>query len=32
MLNRFLSGILHPIIRTGNGAEFSLPGLIVEGL
>ena len=32
MLNRFLSGILHPLIHTGCGAEFGLPGLLVEGL
>lgn len=32
MLDRFLSGLLHPIIHTGYGAEFWLPGMVVEGL
>ncbi|PPQ77390.1 hypothetical protein CVT25_010972 [Psilocybe cyanescens] len=27
MLNRFLEGLLHPMIHTGFGVEFSLPGL-----
>ena len=31
MLNRFFSGALHPFIHTGCGAEFGLPGLLVEG-
>ena len=31
MLARFLSGVLHPIIHVGYGAEFGLPGMIVEG-
>jgi hypothetical protein len=31
MLSRFLAGLLHPMIHTGYGAEFSLPGLLVEG-
>lgn len=31
MLNRFLAGVLHPIIHTGYGAEFGLPGMLVEG-
>jgi len=31
MLSRFLAGILHPLIHTGYGAEFNLPGMIVEG-
>ena len=31
MLNRFLGGLLHPIIHTGYGAEFGIPGMIVEG-
>ncbi|KAF9525663.1 hypothetical protein CPB83DRAFT_896836 [Crepidotus variabilis] len=32
MLNRFLAGLLHPLIHTGHGAEFGLPGMLVEGL
>ena len=32
MLDRFLSGLLHPIIHTGYGAEFRLPGMVVEGI
>ncbi|KJA17353.1 hypothetical protein HYPSUDRAFT_57785 [Hypholoma sublateritium FD-334 SS-4] len=32
MLSRFLSGALHPMIHVGYGAEFGLPGMIVEGL
>lgn len=32
MLSRFLSGILHPLIHTGYGAEFRLPGMVVEGI
>ncbi|KAF8966075.1 hypothetical protein BDZ97DRAFT_1917776 [Flammula alnicola] len=32
MLSRFLSGLLHPMIHTGYGAEFNLPGMVVEGL
>ncbi|KAF9483644.1 hypothetical protein BDN70DRAFT_873484 [Pholiota conissans] len=32
MLSRFLSGVLHPMIHTGYGAEFGMPGMIVEGL
>ena len=31
MLNRFLAGVLHPMIHTGYGAEFNLLGMIVEG-
>lgn len=31
MLNRFFAGLLHPLIHTGYGAEFDLPGMIVEG-
>jgi hypothetical protein len=31
MLSRLLAGILHPMIHTGYGAEFNLPGMIVEG-
>ncbi|KZT63363.1 hypothetical protein DAEQUDRAFT_719501 [Daedalea quercina L-15889] len=32
MLNRFLSGVLHPIIHVGYGCEFGLPGMVAEGL
>jgi hypothetical protein len=32
MLSRFLSGLLHPLIHVGYGAEFGLPGLMVEGI
>ena len=31
MLSRLLAGVLHPIIHIGYGAEFNLPGMIVEG-
>ncbi|KAI1789889.1 hypothetical protein LXA43DRAFT_892066 [Ganoderma leucocontextum] len=32
MTNRFLSGLLHPLIHTGYGAEFGLMGMFAEGL
>ncbi|KAH7914912.1 hypothetical protein BJ138DRAFT_268140 [Hygrophoropsis aurantiaca] len=32
MLNRFLEIIMHPLIHTGYGAEFGLPGILAEGL
>ncbi|KAI0337856.1 hypothetical protein BDW22DRAFT_1464375 [Trametopsis cervina] len=32
MLSRFLAGLLHPLIHAGYGAEFSLPGLVSEGI
>ncbi|KAK0234931.1 hypothetical protein EDD85DRAFT_841103 [Armillaria nabsnona] len=32
MLKRLLSGLVHPIIHTGYGLEFGLPGMTVEGL
>ncbi|KAF5375845.1 hypothetical protein D9615_008239 [Tricholomella constricta] len=32
MLNRFMDGIIHPMIHVGNGLEFGLPGLVAEGL
>ncbi|KAF5382744.1 hypothetical protein D9615_002876 [Tricholomella constricta] len=32
MLNRFLDGLLHPMIHAGYGVEFGLPGTVVEGL
>lgn len=31
MLNRLLSGILHPMIHSGYGAEFNLLGMVIEG-
>lgn len=31
MLSRFLNGVLHPMIHTGYGAEFTLPGMVIEG-
>ncbi|KAH9482778.1 Baeyer-Villiger oxidase ptaJ [Psilocybe cubensis] len=32
MLNRFMEGLLHPLIHTGFGVEFALPGTFAEGL
>ncbi|KDR73017.1 hypothetical protein GALMADRAFT_745407 [Galerina marginata CBS 339.88] len=32
LLNRFFEGLLHPMIHTGFGVEFSLPGTFAEGL
>ncbi|KAJ7101253.1 hypothetical protein B0H15DRAFT_815467 [Mycena belliarum] len=32
MVNRLLAGILHPLLYLGYGLEFSLPGLVAEGL
>ncbi|PPR00213.1 hypothetical protein CVT24_004952 [Panaeolus cyanescens] len=32
MLSRLFTGVLHPMIHVGYGAEFHLPGMIVEGL
>ncbi|KAF7329950.1 hypothetical protein MKEN_00258900 [Mycena kentingensis (nom. inval.)] len=32
MLNRLVGGILHPMLYLGYGMEFSLPGLVAEGL
>ncbi|KAH7919669.1 hypothetical protein BV22DRAFT_1040659 [Leucogyrophana mollusca] len=32
MLNRFVEILIHPIIHTGYGAEFGLPGMLAEGL
>ncbi|EKM75588.1 hypothetical protein AGABI1DRAFT_116306 [Agaricus bisporus var. burnettii JB137-S8] len=32
MLNRFMDGLLHPIIHCGQGYELGIPGLIAEGL
>lgn len=31
MLDRFLSGLLHPLIHVGYGAEFGLLGMVAEG-
>lgn len=31
MANRFFSGLLHPFIHTGYGAEFGLLGMFAEG-
>lgn len=31
MLSRLLTGVLHPMVHIGYGAEFNLPGMIVEG-
>lgn len=31
MLTRFLAGLLHPLIHTGLGVEFNLPGTFAEG-
>ncbi len=32
MLNRFLGGLVHPMIHTAYGLEFGLPGIVVEGM
>ncbi|KAK0451383.1 uncharacterized protein EV420DRAFT_714767 [Desarmillaria tabescens] len=32
MLNRLMAGLVHPMIHTGYGLEFGLPGIVVEGL
>ncbi|KAH6905043.1 hypothetical protein BKA70DRAFT_1565421 [Coprinopsis sp. MPI-PUGE-AT-0042] len=32
MLARFISRVIHPMIHTGHGAEFGLPGMMAEGL
>jgi hypothetical protein len=31
MLDRFFAGLLHPMIHTGFGLEFTLPGILAEG-
>jgi hypothetical protein len=31
MLDRFVGGLLHPVIHMGYGYEFGLPGIIAEG-
>ncbi|KAF9015726.1 hypothetical protein BDQ17DRAFT_1386409 [Cyathus striatus] len=30
--NRFVEGLIHPLIHTGYGFEFGLPGLVAEGI
>lgn len=32
MLNRLLSGVLHPLIHVGYGIEFGSPGMCAEGI
>ncbi|KAG8701174.1 hypothetical protein FRC08_004241 [Ceratobasidium sp. 394] len=32
MLDRFVSGLLHPLIHFGHAAEFGVPGMAIEGL
>ncbi|KAF8063382.1 hypothetical protein FPV67DRAFT_1506313 [Lyophyllum atratum] len=32
IFNRFLGGLLHPMIHVGYGLEFCLPGMVAEGL
>ncbi|KAF8202436.1 hypothetical protein BJ912DRAFT_944822 [Pholiota molesta] len=32
MLDRFFAGLLHPMIHTGFGLEFTLPGILAEAL
>jgi hypothetical protein len=32
LLNRFISGVLHPLIHTGYGIEFGIPGILAEGM
>ncbi|KAG8973301.1 hypothetical protein FRB90_009950, partial [Tulasnella sp. 427] len=32
MLDRFMSGLLHPMIHAGHWAEFNVPGMLAEGL
>ncbi|KZV81188.1 hypothetical protein EXIGLDRAFT_628822, partial [Exidia glandulosa HHB12029] len=32
MLDRFMGGLVHPIIHFGHGAEFNIPGMAAEGL
>ncbi|KAK0475744.1 hypothetical protein IW261DRAFT_1340087 [Armillaria novae-zelandiae] len=31
LLNRLINGLVHPLIHTGYGLEFGLPGMVVEG-
>ncbi|KAI5121366.1 hypothetical protein M0805_001179 [Coniferiporia weirii] len=32
MVNRLLSGVVHPLIHAGHGLEFGSPGMIAEGI
>ncbi|KAG5637382.1 hypothetical protein H0H81_004759 [Sphagnurus paluster] len=32
MFNRFVGGLIHPLIHIGYGLEFCLPGMVAEGL
>lgn len=32
MLNRTFDSIMHPMINIGNGLEFNLPGMVIDGL
>ena len=31
MVNRFISGVLHPLIHAGHALEFASPGMLAEG-
>ena len=31
MLTRFFTALIHPLIHTGLGVEFNLPGIFAEG-
>lgn len=31
MMDRFLAGLLHPMIHFGHAAEFGVPGMAIEG-
>ncbi|KAG6867506.1 hypothetical protein C0993_001915 [Termitomyces sp. T159_Od127] len=31
MFNRFLGGLVHPMIHLGYGLEFNIPGMVIEG-
>lgn len=31
MFSRFQAGLLHPLIHTGYGTEFNVPGMVAEG-
>ncbi|EIN04883.1 hypothetical protein PUNSTDRAFT_75682 [Punctularia strigosozonata HHB-11173 SS5] len=32
MLDRFVAGVIHPLIHVGYGVEFGIPGILAEGL
>ncbi|PWN50736.1 hypothetical protein IE53DRAFT_368653 [Violaceomyces palustris] len=32
MISRFIGGAVHPLIHTGYGLEFNMPGIVAEGL